>query len=237
MTTNKQTTSKIDYSLVLILFLLFISSCIAIYSAQTTGQYNENFLLKQIVWYAIGIGLVAIVITIDSDQLKKISWYVYGFGLVLLAFLIVAPDSIAPVINGAKSWYKVPGMGSLQPSEFVKVFLILALSRVIVEHRQKNQVKTIQTDLWLLFKLGIVTLASTFVGYATTGFRDITCIHFDFAWNGFYIWDFMEDFNHYFRQCSCAHFDGFLFCALASRDFRKILRCKGISIRKNLFLD
>jgi rod shape determining protein RodA len=158
MTTNNQTTSKIDYSLVLILFLLFISSCIAIYSAQTTGQYNENFLLKQIVWYVIGIGIIAMVITVDSDQLKKISWYAYGFGLILLAFLVVAPNSIAPVINGAKSWYKVPGLGSLQPSEFVKVFLILALSRVIVEHRQKNPVKTIQNDLWLLVKLGMVTM-------------------------------------------------------------------------------
>src|SRR4051812_48062950 len=115
MTTNNQTTTKIDYSLVLILFLLFISSCIAIYSAQTTGQYSENFLLKQIVWYVIGMGIIALVITVDSDQLKKISWYAYGFGLILLAFLIVAPNSVAPVINGAKSWYKVPGMGSLQP--------------------------------------------------------------------------------------------------------------------------
>jgi len=159
MTTNKQSTSKIDYGLVLILFLLFIASCVAIYSAQTTGQYNENFLSKQVVWYVIGVGLIAAVITFDSDQLKKISWYAYGFGLILLAGLIIAPESIAPVINGAKSWYKVPGMGSLQPSEFVKVFLILALARVIVEHHQKNQLKTIQTDLWLLVKLGAVTMA------------------------------------------------------------------------------
>ena len=156
MTTNNQ--SKIDFSLVLIIMLLFIASCVSIYSAQSTGQYKENFFLKQIIWYAVGTGIIAAVITLDSDQLKKISWYAYGFGLFLLAFLVVAPDSLAPVINGAKSWYKVPGMGSLQPSEFFKVFLILALSRVIVEHQQKNVVKTVQTDLWLLTKLGIVTM-------------------------------------------------------------------------------
>ncbi len=97
-------------------------------------------------------------ITFDSDQLKKISWYTYGLGLVLLAFLMVAPSSIAPVINGAKSWYKVPGMGSLQPSEFVKVFLILILARVIIDHHQKNQIKTMQTDLWLLAKIGFLTM-------------------------------------------------------------------------------
>lgn len=158
MTTNKQSTSRIDFNLVLILMLLCIASCISIYSAQSTGQYQENFFFKQIVWYCVGIMIIASVITLDSDQLKKISWYAYGFGLCLLAFLIVAPGSIAPVINGAKSWYKVPGLGSIQPSEFVKVFLILALSRVIVEHHHKYLVKTIQTDLLLLLKLGGVTM-------------------------------------------------------------------------------
>jgi rod shape determining protein RodA len=157
MSTNNQSSSKLDFGLVLILMLLFLSSCVAIYSAQTTGQYNENFLLKQIVWYIAGSGIIAAVITLDSEQWMKITWYVYGIGIALLAFLIVAPESIAPHINGAKSWYKVPGLGSLQPSEFFKVFLILALSRVIVDHHQKHLTKTIQTDLWLLMKLGIVT--------------------------------------------------------------------------------
>ncbi|QED49251.1 FtsW/RodA/SpoVE family cell cycle protein [Cytobacillus dafuensis] len=158
MTSNKTTNPpKLDYSLVLILFLLFLVSCISIYSAQTTGQYSENFLLKQIVWYIVGTGIIAAVITLDSEQLKKISWYAYGFGLFLLGFLIVAPSSIAPVINGAKAWFIVPGMGSLQPSELVKVFIILVLARVIDEHHHKNPIKTIQTDFWLLIKIGFFT--------------------------------------------------------------------------------
>jgi rod shape determining protein RodA len=40
--------SRIDFSLVTILLLLCVGSCLAIYSAQTTGQYAENFLIKQI---------------------------------------------------------------------------------------------------------------------------------------------------------------------------------------------
>ncbi|MCM3765840.1 rod shape-determining protein RodA [Neobacillus niacini] len=158
MTSTKNTTSKLDYSLVLIVMLLFLASCVSIYSAQATGQYKENFLIKQIVWYVAGGGIIAAVMTLDSDQLRKLTWYAYGFGIFLLGFLIVAPTSIAPVINGAKSWYKVPGFGSLQPSEFVKIFIILALARVIDDHHLKNQEKTIQSDLWLLVKLGLVTL-------------------------------------------------------------------------------
>ena len=85
MTTNKQSTSRIDFNLVLILMLLCIASCISIYSAQTTGQYQDNFFLKQIVWYFAGSVIIAVVITLDSDQLKKISWYAYGFGHLSLS--------------------------------------------------------------------------------------------------------------------------------------------------------
>lgn len=106
----------------------------------------------------IGAGIITSVITLDSDQLRKLSWYAYGFGLVLLTGLLIAPSSIAPVINGAKSWYKVPAMGTLQPSELVKVFIILALARVIVDHHQKYRLKTLQSDFWLLIKIGIVTM-------------------------------------------------------------------------------
>jgi rod shape determining protein RodA len=158
VTSTKNTNSKLDYSLVLIVMLLFLASCISIYSAQASGQYKENFLIKQIVWYAAGGGIITAVMTLDSDQLRKLTWYAYGFGIFLLGFLIVAPTSIAPVINGAKSWYKVPGFGSLQPSEFVKIFIILALARVIDDHHQKNLEKTIQSDLWLLIKLGLTTM-------------------------------------------------------------------------------
>lgn len=158
MTSDKNTTTKLDYNLVFILLLLFFISCISIYSAQTTGQYQENFLVKQIMWYVVSSGIIAGVITLDSDQLKKLTWYAYGFGLFLLVLVIIAPESVAPHINGAKSWFKVPAMGSLQPSEFVKVFLILALAKVIEAHHQKNPAKTIQSDLWLLLKMVIITM-------------------------------------------------------------------------------
>ncbi|MFJ5759722.1 FtsW/RodA/SpoVE family cell cycle protein [Neobacillus sp. NPDC093182] len=158
MTSSKNTTSKLDYSLVFILLLLFLASCLSIYSAQASGQYDSNFLIKQIIFYGIGCGIIAAVIRLDSDQLKKLTWYAYGVGIFLLILLIIAPESIAPVINGAKNWFKVPGIGSLQPSEFVKIFIILALAKVIEDHHQKNPVKTISSDFWLLIKLGVITM-------------------------------------------------------------------------------
>ncbi|MGC8228157.1 FtsW/RodA/SpoVE family cell cycle protein [Pseudobacillus badius] len=157
MTSPNKNSSRIDYGLILILLMMFITSCIAIYSAQTTGQYDSNFVLKQVLYYMVGIGIILVVVRFDSEQLMGMAWYLYGLGIVLLMLLIVSPPSIAPRINGAKSWFQLPGL-SLQPSEFIKVFLILTLARVLIVHHQKNPVKTIRSDMWLLIKLGLVTL-------------------------------------------------------------------------------
>ncbi|MCM3567520.1 FtsW/RodA/SpoVE family cell cycle protein [Neobacillus mesonae] len=158
MTSNKNSTSNLDYSLVLILMLLFLASCAAIYSAQQSGQYDRNFLVMQIAWYVVGSIIISVVMRFDSDQLRKLTWYAYGFGVVVLILLIIAPESIAPRINGSKNWFQLPGIGTIQPSEFMKIFLILALARVIDDHHQKNVIKTLQTDFWLLIKLGMVTM-------------------------------------------------------------------------------
>jgi rod shape determining protein RodA len=157
MTSKNTEQKRFNIGLIFVLLFMGLVSCLAIYSAQTTGQYGDNFLMKQIVWYIVGSCIIIVVMRFDPEQLYRLSWYAYGFGIFLLTLLMIAPSSIAPVKNGAKSWFIVPGLGSLQPSEFVKVFLILALARTVVRHYDKFTEKTIQTDFWLLIKIGLVT--------------------------------------------------------------------------------
>lgn len=157
MEKQKKTADKFDWSLTFILLIFFLISCFAIYSAQTTGQYEDNFMLRQIFWYVVGAAIIAVVMLFDSDQFKRLTWILYSLGILLLLLLILAPDTLAPKINGAKSWFVLPGLGSIQPSEFVKIFIILALSKTIISHHEKYLKKTIESDLFLFIKLGSVT--------------------------------------------------------------------------------
>ncbi|MBP3040871.1 rod shape-determining protein RodA [Bacillaceae bacterium Marseille-Q3522] len=149
---------RFDWSLTLLLCLFFIVSCVAIYSGQTTAKIPDNYLLKQIIFYGAGFIIIAVVMFFDHEQIKKLSWFLYGFGMLLLLILFFAPvTDITPIINGAQSWFVIPGFGTLQPSEFMKVFLILALSKVLSDHNEKTEIKTIKTDLFLLVKIGGIT--------------------------------------------------------------------------------
>ncbi|KIY22577.1 MULTISPECIES: FtsW/RodA/SpoVE family cell cycle protein [Mesobacillus] len=158
MDTTTKKYDRFDWTLTLLLLLFFLTSCLAIYSAQKTGQYiGQNFLSRQIFWYIVGSGIIAVVMMFDSEQYRKLSWYLYGFGIFLLIFLFFAPASIAEERNGAKSWFFIEPLGSFQPSEFMKVFLILALSSAIYAHHQNHPSRTLQTDFLLFVKLGVIT--------------------------------------------------------------------------------
>ncbi|WLR43265.1 FtsW/RodA/SpoVE family cell cycle protein [Bacillus carboniphilus] len=155
---KKQPPYRFDYQLAFIVFLLFCISCISIYGAQlTSSQYGAtSHLIKQVLYYIVGIGVAITVMFFDSEQLRKMSWYLYGFGILLLIFLAIAPESIARPVNGAKAWFQILGF-SFQPAEIMKVFLIIQLSTLIHDHNEKNPNRDLRSDLWLLLKMGMVT--------------------------------------------------------------------------------
>ncbi|MFC9601625.1 FtsW/RodA/SpoVE family cell cycle protein [Peribacillus butanolivorans] len=150
--------SKLDYNLITLLLLLFITSCIAIYTAQEFGQYEGDFLFRQVSWYFIGFGMILGVMYLDSEQIFRLNWFIYSLSLFLLIALILSPESIAREINGAKSWFQIPGIGSIQPAEFTKISLIICLSYLIQKHHNKYVDKTLKTDFILLIKMGAATL-------------------------------------------------------------------------------
>lgn len=158
MENNRNFARRFDWKLAFILFLFLVVSLLAISSAQTTGQYAENFVLKQLQWYIIGSVIITFVMYFEPDQYKKMSWYLYGFGIFLLLLLFVIPEGdFARRVNGAKSWFGTP-VGNLQPAEFMKTFYILALARLISKHHEKHSLKSLKTDFILLGKIALALM-------------------------------------------------------------------------------
>ncbi|GLV65190.1 cell division protein FtsW [Bacillus mycoides] len=151
---------QIDYVLLFILFAIGTVSCFAIASAQASlPQFlqNVNFVLKQIQWYFIGFIAIGVIMIIDFDRYQKIAWYLYSFAMVLLIGLeLQVPGALT--IKGATAWYRLPGIGNFQPSEIMKLFLIIVIGRIIANHNEKYFFRTIQGDFLLLGKIFATSL-------------------------------------------------------------------------------
>ncbi len=93
-----------------------------IYNAQPT----ETYWSKQIV--GLGIALVAFLVVGFSDYRRIIDAapVFYIVGLILL-LLVLTPLGVK--VNGQQAWLKLPIIGQFQPSEFVKVSVVLMLAK------------------------------------------------------------------------------------------------------------
>ena len=157
---DTNTQYQIDYILIFILFAIGIVSCFAIASAQASLPpflQNINFALKQIQWYVIGFVAIGVIMIIDFDRYKQIAWYLYSFALILLIGLeLQVPGAVT--IKGATAWYRLPGIGNFQPSEIMKLFLIIVIGRIIANHNEKYLFRTTREDFILLLKIFAASL-------------------------------------------------------------------------------
>ncbi|MGY4689440.1 FtsW/RodA/SpoVE family cell cycle protein [Salibacterium sp. K-3] len=157
-----------DINMFFVLFLFGVVSCFYIYYAQQMGQYEGAFHTRQMLFYVLGFGVAFTVLHFDFEYYMNIHWFLYGFGLFLLLLLdVIGPhETFAPYQNGAVSWFYVPGIGSVQPSEIMRIFLVITLSALIYRHNSRHRDdRSMQSDLWLLFKIGVVIAPIVFLIY------------------------------------------------------------------------
>ncbi len=144
---------KVDKSIFLCIILFAIISIISILSAQNLITDN-SLVIKQIIWYVIGFILIYFIMFIGNQFLFKNAWIFYIIGvLALILVLFFGAD-----INNARCWFKIPGIGNIQPSEFMKIILIIVLANMINKFKEKYPNPKLKDEFIFLLKVCIVVL-------------------------------------------------------------------------------
>ncbi len=132
MMRKKLQLKQIDFTIIFIFILLAAISIVSISSATYTG--DQVLYNKQIVWYIIGFLCMFCVLLFDYKILTqgRFLTILYGFG-IFLNLLVMVPG-IGEEINGAQLWIHI-GEFSLQPSELMKIFVILILAKIIAQKK------------------------------------------------------------------------------------------------------
>ncbi|TCT22399.1 cell division protein FtsW (lipid II flippase) [Melghiribacillus thermohalophilus] len=159
---NNQNRYYADYFLIVILVFLAVISIFTLYTIQPAlppDISNTKFYVRQALWFIIGGVFIGMMMILDYDWYRKLSWYLYGIGvLLLLGLALNIPASLVLTLNHSTSWYSIPHVGTIQPGEFMKVFLIITLGHVITSHHEKRKTPQVRDDLWLLIKILIIAL-------------------------------------------------------------------------------
>lgn len=91
------------------------------------------------------------VIKLPKKLIKNSAYCLYIIGNILLLLLLFFGKSV----NGSKCWFIIPGIGSFQPSEFMKVILILVIS-LEVSKFYSDKPKSLKEEFLFLIRLLII---------------------------------------------------------------------------------
>jgi rod shape determining protein RodA len=113
---------SVNWLLVVLLGLIGAVGCAVLYSA--AGGSADPWAFRHGVRLAAGIGLMLLLAMVDVRFWFRIAYLAFGTGVLLL----VAVDLTGIVAKGAQRWIDI-GPIQLQPSEIMKIALILGLAR------------------------------------------------------------------------------------------------------------
>ncbi len=149
----KESKFKVEKSILIPIILFAIISIISIFSTRNLLTDDlQNLYLKQILWYALGFVIAYLMMTVGNKFLYNSAYILYLIGILLLVLVLFFGKDI----NNARCWFVIPYIGSFQPSEFMKVFLIITLARMISDYHEKKKTDEIIDEFKFLLKVLVI---------------------------------------------------------------------------------
>jgi rod shape determining protein RodA len=119
----------VDVLLLGLPFVLSLFGMLMIYSA-TRAHYGRYFVERQGI--AVVIGLVAMFVMMKIDYRRFREWYPIVY--IAMLPLLLGVLAVGSRVNGAQAWIQF-GPVQFQPSEFVKVGIVIAIAGYCHQHR------------------------------------------------------------------------------------------------------
>jgi len=120
---DRRLLKNFGWSLFLMTLVFSFISLLNLYSASyETGLVSFK---RQFVWVCIGIVTLVSVSFLNYRFFKQYVLYIYVGAILLLLFVLFFGKEVA----GSKSWIDVASLATIQPSELVKIAIILALAK------------------------------------------------------------------------------------------------------------
>jgi rod shape determining protein RodA len=123
-----QKKSEFDFLLLFLCIVLWITGLFLVFSATHIHESGPlvNSTRNQIVWVSMGLIIILIITSMPTRVFFSLSYVVYGLSLLLLLYGFFS----GVISKGAERWIVIGGL-RLQPAEFAKIGLLLALSRYL----------------------------------------------------------------------------------------------------------
>ena len=145
---------QFDWPLFVAVAAIAVMGVTNLYSATSAASsHMVDIYMTQIYWLALGSGVAVVVAAIDYRHYERHGFVAYGIGLLMLVLLFILGRNV----RGSIHWLSIRAF-SLQPSELMKIFLIIALAKYL-----HNDPKTTGRTLRDLLGPGLILIFPMFL--------------------------------------------------------------------------
>jgi rod shape determining protein RodA len=109
--------------------LTFSIGIIGVINLYSTGKASNapDLYLTQIYWLVFGGCVAFVVAALDYRHYERFGYLLYGVGILLLILVLL----VGTEVNNSTRWITFGEVGRLQPSELMKVFLVIGLAKYL----------------------------------------------------------------------------------------------------------
>lgn len=164
---------ELEWSTLIFVLLLATSGLIAIYSIEAQHESSAGYFFRQSIWTLVGIGLFFAAYFVPRKVIHNLTYPAYALGIILLFVPILMKGS-----GSVSRWIMIGSIG-IQPSEFMKILLLLALAKYFADHKRKlTNVKELMTPVAMTVGPTFLVLAQPDLGTALVYFGILIVIIF-----------------------------------------------------------
>ena len=150
MVDRRKTTNNLDWSVILLYAVLVCIGWLVVYASSydetRTFFDSRNLYIRQLIWIATSVILIIFILALDNKIFTSLAYFVYG----LVILLLIGVFFFGHEVNGNKNWFEI-GTFQIQPSEFAKFSVALALAKVM-----DNPVFNIKKNTHRFFALAVI---------------------------------------------------------------------------------
>jgi len=147
---KRKTTNNLDWVIIL-LYSVFVAIGLLVVYASSHDEAKPFFdtrqlYVRQLIWVGTSVILAGFILVTDNKIYTTFAYFIYG----LILLMVIGVFFFGHEVNGNKNWFEI-GSFQLQPSEFAKFSVALALAKFL-----SNQNINLKNNRTKMISLGLI---------------------------------------------------------------------------------
>lgn len=150
MIDKRKTTNNLDWGIILLYSVFVVIGLLVVYASSHDEAKpffdTRQLYVRQLIWVGTSVILAGFILVTDNKIYTTFAYFIYG----LILLMVIGVFFFGHEVNGNKNWFEI-GSFQLQPSEFAKFSVALALAKFL-----SNQNINLKNNRTKMISLGLI---------------------------------------------------------------------------------